>query len=708
MYQSFTESSEMKAVLVKLTVLVVVAVSVVYSYPQFRMEIPNGMNVPNPCVPNTTWDGVGHKAQGGAGPRNPFGVTFETNGEVWSVKICQTDSDGDGKTNGEELGDPNCTFTKGSTPSRTTGISHPGICEPLGDPKCATMNSWLNCTPPTTTCPEFDQASSKKLELRFPNSSVPAKFTTYICLGFVLPNDTDYHIIGMRPIIDNANILHHGVLYGCDRPVTAEEKKAPFECPMLIRGCRNMILAWTVGLKEVCYPSQYGLLMGPHGVQYALLQLHWSNFGNKAGLMDSSGFQMYYTSQLRPYDGVNLQIMNYDITIPPNTPSLTVRGGCSKRCTNYMGTTKMKIAGAFLHMHLTGRSGKIELIHNGQSQTLITENNYDYNSPRLTFFDQHVDFQAGDEINVTCNFNTTGKNVTTLFGEQTTDEMCLGVLLSYPEIPGFIECANFNGLEVCSLNMSLSYPNCSVQVFQQNLGIAGQVCDQTCSAPCKDTVKNARNTGCLSGEVGRYVRNMWPHDTPEVAPLFQVMDFCAQMIASEGPSGATTQPMSGAASTLRVSGSGTNPTATIAGTTTPRSGSAGSTQSTNRASAISQSQASAQTTKQSLSAVSGTQPNTGQQTTTKGSGAGSSAGSNNGGQSTQSTSGSGTNPPGGSGGPAGPASETGKLTWAIPILVITTVVSVSALILGCLFWSLPPASQRASLSPNSARATRYQ
>jgi len=35
------------------------------------------------------------------------------------------DSDGDGKTNGEELGDPNCTWTPGAQPSMTTGITHP-------------------------------------------------------------------------------------------------------------------------------------------------------------------------------------------------------------------------------------------------------------------------------------------------------------------------------------------------------------------------------------------------------------------------------------------------------------------------------------------------------------------------------------------------------------------------------------------------------
>ena len=36
------------------------------------------------------------------------------------------DSDGDGVYNGEELGDPDCTWTRGSTPTRTSDITSPG------------------------------------------------------------------------------------------------------------------------------------------------------------------------------------------------------------------------------------------------------------------------------------------------------------------------------------------------------------------------------------------------------------------------------------------------------------------------------------------------------------------------------------------------------------------------------------------------------
>ena len=42
------------------------------------------------------------------------------------MTLCEKDSDLDGKTNGEELGDPECVFVEGGTPERNTSLSHPG------------------------------------------------------------------------------------------------------------------------------------------------------------------------------------------------------------------------------------------------------------------------------------------------------------------------------------------------------------------------------------------------------------------------------------------------------------------------------------------------------------------------------------------------------------------------------------------------------
>jgi len=119
-------------------------VTLVSSYSKYRDEIPNGHNVTNPCNTTQYWEGVGHQAHGGGGDRNPFGLDFAANNHTWNKTLCDRDSDRDGRTNAEELGDPECSWVKGGTPVFVSQ-SHPGICEPLDSTNCMAVNSWLSC-----------------------------------------------------------------------------------------------------------------------------------------------------------------------------------------------------------------------------------------------------------------------------------------------------------------------------------------------------------------------------------------------------------------------------------------------------------------------------------------------------------------------------------------------------------------------------------
>ncbi|KAK3767664.1 hypothetical protein RRG08_022699 [Elysia crispata] len=109
-----------------LTLMTVLAPLAVDSYPSNRDRIPNGYRVPDPCRPGRTAQGVGHVLADGGGARNGFGQAFAAAGG-WTSALCNADSDGDGISNGAELGDPNCNWSQGQTPESTSGITHPGI-----------------------------------------------------------------------------------------------------------------------------------------------------------------------------------------------------------------------------------------------------------------------------------------------------------------------------------------------------------------------------------------------------------------------------------------------------------------------------------------------------------------------------------------------------------------------------------------------------
>ena len=85
-------------------------------------KVPNAVDACNTC-----------HTSGGGTPRNPFGLDVEAlvtpNGEevFWGPELAALDSDGDGFTNGEELGDPEGTWQEGDdSPGVPADLGHPG------------------------------------------------------------------------------------------------------------------------------------------------------------------------------------------------------------------------------------------------------------------------------------------------------------------------------------------------------------------------------------------------------------------------------------------------------------------------------------------------------------------------------------------------------------------------------------------------------
>ncbi|KAJ8315266.1 hypothetical protein KUTeg_007416 [Tegillarca granosa] len=158
----------------KVLVFVACLMSVCFSFPGIRDFIPNGYTVPNPCkrgTGNSIWPGVGHSNIYGRGQLNQFGMDFMDEFYTYTERLCNKDSDGDGKSNGEELGDPNCTWYYSSSQTLEPAIGHPvysfletqlrhlrflndqnasrvicRICEPMDDKKCKRKNKKLKIT----------------------------------------------------------------------------------------------------------------------------------------------------------------------------------------------------------------------------------------------------------------------------------------------------------------------------------------------------------------------------------------------------------------------------------------------------------------------------------------------------------------------------------------------------------------------------------
>ena len=88
--------------------------------------------------------GLGHKDSSGGGARNAYGSAFGDNKVVYTRDLCGADSDGDGQSNGFELGDECCLWSSDSACSpavlASTLLSNPG------DPSSTSARPACNCS----------------------------------------------------------------------------------------------------------------------------------------------------------------------------------------------------------------------------------------------------------------------------------------------------------------------------------------------------------------------------------------------------------------------------------------------------------------------------------------------------------------------------------------------------------------------------------
>ncbi|OWZ10475.1 hypothetical protein PHMEG_00016677 [Phytophthora megakarya] len=127
--------------------LVATAGVAVNARPTYVARIPNGDGVSGVAA-------LGHTDPEGGGARNDFGTDFASAGESWTTEFCQQDSDGDGQTNGQELGDPCCEWVQDSNAvvRWSDGLSHPGDSSSTSDESLwASITCGTSTTNSTTT-----------------------------------------------------------------------------------------------------------------------------------------------------------------------------------------------------------------------------------------------------------------------------------------------------------------------------------------------------------------------------------------------------------------------------------------------------------------------------------------------------------------------------------------------------------------------------
>ncbi|XP_053386346.1 MOXD1 homolog 2-like [Mercenaria mercenaria] len=548
-------------------VCTVVLLQLVQSYRDFQSNIPNGVKVPNPCSPTEFWEGVGHLVKGGGGPRNPFGVLFKEQGYTWTKTVCNADSDMDGRTNGEELGDPNCDWKKGETPEYSTGLSHPGICEPYDSEDCKDVNSFLDCS--EFKCDSIDE-DTFSYDVRLTTSSVPAEKTTYICQVLDLPSDGDYHLVATTPFIDNKNVMHHAIVYGCSDSANIEPRHlSASQCFMSrIDGCDDIIAIWAIGGTGVCYHKNAGFRVGKNGYKRAVLELHWNNLMETEGYTDGSGITLHLTPNLKPYDAGMMLIGQMLLGIPPRTPHHTENSTCSSECTKRKMTGNINVVGALNHMHYLGSSVTSQMVSEDGDVTILShEKDFSFDSPKFVSFEEPLIMDPGYKLQLACHYDSTGRDSTTFYGEGAFEEMCFAFIMYYPKENFNGSCVSRGTYDECGVS-TMGKDDCDLEALgnnsdpvnaARNARLYGNCIPGICQEGCLDVVREIFKEPCFQEKYQKDIKASMGYgdDATKLAIMdyFYRMDSCNAELAKEqcGSTWPTTPTTASAVSTNMAS-----------------------------------------------------------------------------------------------------------------------------------------------------------
>jgi hypothetical protein len=358
----------------------------------------------------------------GGGPRNQFGLDFAAAGYTWTTDLCQLDSDGDGRTNGEELGDPLCVWTEGSTPVRTTDISHPGLPDNPNKPGfCTPVNSY---------------ADSFVVPLKVSNLEVPQNSTAYACQQITIDtsmflgdaNETNSYIVKIEPDIDRAANVQHILLQEC----TGYQNTTDGACPQAGSVCDRITYAWGPTDTEFCLPHFVGMPVS--NTKYYMIKIYYKNPALTSGLLDNSGFNLTITANesVQVSAGVLMtgRIESRSLVLPAGLPNATTSGVCPAACTNLtLESNGINVFGSFLFMHSLGRRIWTELSNNvttevvGEDLDFITTN---YTFSPNTPFDK---IKPKDKIFTACEYDTSSSST------PPEGEVCFSFLMHYPRLP---------------------------------------------------------------------------------------------------------------------------------------------------------------------------------------------------------------------------------------------------------------------------------
>jgi len=275
--------------------------------------------------------------------------------------------------------------------------------------------------------------------------------------------DEDVWITDVQMQAGNAKVDHHAIIF-LD-PIGASEEIAVnghFPCFSTPDVAGSLIGAWAPGAVPFSIPETGGIPMPKES--RVIVQMHYHPTQGSTE-MDQSTLSLKTTTVKPTYDAILALLGNFDELeddgsgLQPGpgdrdgVPEFRIPAGVVDHTENQIYRQELPIAvpifGVGAHMHYVGTEMKIDLKRaegNGGDDCLLHTPSWDFDWQRTYNFDAPIEslpvMKPGDELHLNCTYNNSMSNpavaaavteqglnqpVDVYLGEETLDEMCLGI-----------------------------------------------------------------------------------------------------------------------------------------------------------------------------------------------------------------------------------------------------------------------------------------
>ncbi|MCA9526578.1 MAG: hypothetical protein KC549_09825, partial [Myxococcales bacterium] len=306
-----------------------------------------------------------------------------------------------------------------------------GTMPPAGQPALAPADrasfiSWATCgadpgvepppggfdvSRPPFPDPGVRPADTETVEWRATDGGIGQVDDSYRCWSFG-GTEVDRFIRRIEPVLDDARVLHHMVLYQVGQgPTDGREVR-----------CGNpvsqIVYAWAPGQQALSFPGG-GLRTGPD--RRYVLEIHYNNAGRVQGVRDESGVRVFHG----PPEGTEIGLLTLgpEGFILPASQETRVSSQCNV-------DTPFTVVASMPHMHGIGWKLESRVRHaDGTEEDLITLSDWDFNVQ--LYYEIGMELEAGDQIVTHCTYrNDRGQAVR--YGAFTEDEMCYNFMYVVP------------------------------------------------------------------------------------------------------------------------------------------------------------------------------------------------------------------------------------------------------------------------------------